>query len=211
MKINVIAMAPCDGWAFITKEKKIFLLRPPYVSSNLSEVSEKVVENSIGKYGFKECDLTFDNMGEVIRFVKDQFIESRKILGIKVPSHDELKDLLKYFDDDVLQEYLRRAQEELIPEGKLDAAESIALEIMKLERVKDNPRMQEMAVDILEKCKQKRKGLEELKNEIAINVEETWKDRFPRAVKRYTVDFIAGYRKSIQKRGQLLPMEKAGV
>lgn len=101
MEIKIIAMAPYDGWAFIEREKKIFLLKPPYISSELSEVSEKLVENAVCTYGFEECDITFDSMNGVIRFVKDQFVESRKELGIDVPSSEELRDLLKYSNDDV--------------------------------------------------------------------------------------------------------------
>ncbi len=211
MKIKVIAAAPCDGWAFIVKEEKIFLLRPPYISSNLSEVSEDVVAKAVSAYGFEECDAVFDNINEVIRFLKDQLVKSRKDLGFEVPSSEELKELLKYFDDDVLFKYLRRAQAELIPEGNFEAAESIALEILKLERVETNPEMRRMAVEILERCTQERKKLEALEGEIANNVEETWKDRFPRAVKKYTADLIVEYHKSIQKRGQLLPIGRTGA
>lgn len=211
MKIEVIAAAPYDGWAFIVKEEKIFLLRPPYISSNLSEVSEDVVAKAVSAYGFVGCDAVFDNINEVIRFLKDQLVKSRKDLGFEVPSSEELKELLKYFDDDVLFKYLRRAQVDLIPERNFEAAESIALEIMKLERVETNPEMRRMAIEILERCKQERKKLEALEGEIANNAEETWKDRFPRAVKKYTARLIVEYHKSIQKRGQLLPIGRAGA
>ena len=211
MKIKVIAAAPYDGWAFIVKEEKIFLLRPPYISSNLSEVSEEVVAKAVSVYGFEECDAAFDNMNEVIRFLGDQLVTLRKDLGFEVPSSEELKEVLKYFDDDVLFKYLRRAQAELIPEGNFEAAESIALEIMKLERVETNPEMRKIAVEILERCKQERKKLEALKHEIANSGEETWKDRFPRAVKEYTAGLIVKYHKSIQERGQLLPIGRTGA
>lgn len=161
MKVRAIAIAPHDGWAFIVKEEKIFLLRPPYVPSDLDEVSEKVVENAVGTYGFEECDITFDSIDEVIRFLKDQFVKSRKDLGIEVPSSKELRKLLEYASDNVLLEYLRRAEEELIPERKLRAAESIASDLMKLEQVRNSPEMKRMATRILEKCKKDRKRFEE--------------------------------------------------
>lgn len=211
MKIRAIAIAPHDGWAFIVKEKKIFLLRPPFVCSNQREVPLEVVENAINIHGFDECDITFDSMNEVIRFLKDQYIRSRKDQGIDVPTSEELRELLKYLDDDVLLKYLRRAQNELISEGNLDAAESVALEILKLERVKNCPEIQRMAIEIIERCKKERNRLAGLEVEILNNLEETWKDRFPRALKEYAVDLIAKHRKSIQKRGQLLPVGKAGV
>jgi hypothetical protein len=203
--IKIIAVAPYDGWAFIEKGKKVFLLEPPYESSNMSEASENVVENAVGKYGFEECDITFGSMKEVIRYIKDQFIKSRKDLGIEAPSSEELRDLLKYFEDDVLLEYLRRAREELIPQGKFDAAEAIALDILKLERVKDNPEMHKNAIDVLESCQKRRNGLEKLKDEVSNSEMEKWNKTFPRAMGKYTLSSIARYCRSIQRRGQLLP------
>lgn len=204
--IKLIAIAPHDGWAFITKEKKIFILEPPYESSNMSEVSEKVVENAVGKYGFEECNIPLNSMKEVIRYIKDQFIKSRKDLGIETPSSEELKDLLKYFEDDVLLEYLRRAREELIPEGKFDAAEAIALDILKLEKAKNNPKIQEIAIEVLEDCQKRRNGLEKLRNEISNNKMEEWDKKFPRTMEEYALSSVAEYSRSIQRRGQLLPM-----
>lgn len=161
MKTRIIAIDPYDGWAFIAKGKKIFLLRPPYTPSNLSEVSENVVANAVGKYGFEECDIAFDSTDEIIKFLEDQLVQSRKRFGIDLPSSTQLRELLKYFDDSVLLEYLRRAQEELIPEGNLEAAESIALDIIGLEKERTNPEMKRMAMEILQKCRQTGKQLEE--------------------------------------------------
>lgn len=158
--IKIIAIAPHDGWAFIEKQRKIFLLEPPYESANGSEASEKVVENAVGKYGFEECDIAFCSMREAIEYIKDQFIKSRNDLGIEAPSAEELNDLLKYLEDDVLLEYLRRAREDLVPEGKFDAAEAIALDVLKLEKTKYNPEMQKAAMGILENCQKRRNGLE---------------------------------------------------
>jgi hypothetical protein len=153
MKIKVIAIAPYDGWAFIVEEERLLLLRPPYVLSELDEVSKYEVENAISAHGFEECDITFDSIDEVIEFLKDQFVRLRKNQGIEIPSSKELRKLLEYAPDDVLREYLRRAEEELIPKGKVEAAESIVSDLMKLERVRDNPEMKSMAARIIEKCK----------------------------------------------------------
>jgi len=149
MKIKIIAIAPNDGWGFIEKEEIIFLLRPPYTTSNQIEASSKVVENAIHKYGFVECDSTFSSMREVVRFLKETFVRLMKEQGIGTPSSEELRGLLKYATDDVLLEYLKKTEKELIPEGKLDAAEAIALELMKLEKVKNDKGMLEMCRDLL--------------------------------------------------------------
>ena len=159
MKIKIIAIAPNDGWAFIIKEDKIFLLHPPYVSSNQLEVSEEDVETAIHLHGFEECNFDFNSLHEVIEFLKTKYIESMKNQGIGLQSSEQLRELLKYAPDDVLLQYLKRAEEELIPEGKLDAAESIALELLKLDQVKEDREMLDMAADIIDKCSQKKSDI----------------------------------------------------
>lgn len=211
MEIKIIAIAPNDGWGFIEKEEKISLLRPPYTSSNLIEVSRKEVENAIHLHGFEECDISLNGINEAVKFLKEKYIESKETQGIDLPSSKQLRELLKYATDDVLLEYLSKAQRELIPEGKLDAAESIALELMKLESVNDNPEMREKGIDILEKCSQGRKRVKELEFGISNKQQETWRDRFPYVVDIYSIDSIRDYSKSIKERGQLLPIGRIGA
>lgn len=211
MKVKVIVIAPNDGWAFIAKEEKIFLLRPPYISSNQIEVSKKTVENAIHLHGFEECDFTFSGMNELVRFLKEEYIKSKENQGINLPSSKQLKELLKYATDDVLLEYLSRAQRELIPEGKLDAAESIAVELMKLDRVRGNPEMLEQAIYILEKYRQEAERREKLTTEISNNIKKTWGTRFRWAAGRYSVASMIGHQKLVSTRRQLLPIGKGGV
>lgn len=183
MKIEIIAFDPYDGWAFITKEKKIFLLRPPYISSNMTEVSKKVVENAIRLHVFDECDLAFDNIGEVIGFLKEEYIKAKKEQGIDVPTSEQLREFLQYATEDVLSKYLMRAQEELIPQKRFDVAESIALSLLKLEKVKNNSELGNMAIEIIEKCRNEKEKVKNLEMEISKDREEIWEKRFPRAVK----------------------------
>jgi tetratricopeptide (TPR) repeat protein len=152
MEIKIIAIAPNDGWGFIEKEEKIYLLHPPYTSSNLIEVSRKEVENAIHLHGFEVCDISLNGINEAVKFLKEKYIESKETQGIDLPSSKQLRELLKYATDDVLLEYLNKAKRELIPEGKLDAAESIASELKKLETVRKNPKMLEMIIETLEEC-----------------------------------------------------------
>ena len=206
MGIEVIAIAPNDGWAFIKKEdSKIFLLRPPYTSSDQIKASEKDLENAIHLHGFEECDHSFSNIKEVIRFLKDKYVEAMKNLGIELPSLDDLKELLKYASDDILLEFLEKAERDLIPRGKLDVAISIALDIMKLEKARVNRKICNMAVAIIEECNQKKREKEELSETLVEESQrETWEDRFPNAVNKYSVEHIIYYKRSVCTSRQLL-------
>jgi hypothetical protein len=206
MKFKIIAAAPDDGWGFVSEEEKIFLLCPPYTSSDKIEVSMKVVENAIHIRGFEECDITLDNPNEVVRSLKEMYIESKRKRDIDPPSSEKLKEFLKYATDDVLQGYLNRAYNELIPEGKLDAAEAIALDLLDLENVQHNTKMLSIATDILKKCRQEREGLKKLVFDASTSSQETWVDRFSNAVDRYSLTPMIERQKQTSSSGQMMPM-----
>ncbi|MFC1717393.1 hypothetical protein ACFL6S_27280 [Candidatus Poribacteria bacterium] len=205
MEIKVIAIAPNDGWAFIKTAEGISLLRPPYVSSNQIEVTQSDVEKALHLHGFEECDSSFDNVREVIGFLKDKYVESMKNLGIELPSSDELRESLKYASNDALLKFLERAEKELIPKGKYKVARSIAIDIMKLEKVKSNSEIHNKALSVFEKCDQAERGMDELIQE-AGNQQETWKDKFPNATKKYSAEAINTRTKSVRENGEILRM-----
>ncbi|RCV63136.1 hypothetical protein C5S53_15435 [Methanophagales archaeon] len=211
MEIKIMATAPNDGWGFIEKEEKLFLLRPPYTTSDLIEVTIKDLSKAIHSYGFEECAISLNSMHEVVKFLKEAYIETKKTQGIELPSFEKLREGLKYATDDVLLEYLKRAKSELIPEGKFDAAESVTIDLMKLERVMTNLEMQKMAIAILENCKEERERLRDLENQIRDNQEETWKARFLGVVSIYPIDAIKKHQKAIAENGQILPMCYCGA
>ena len=150
MGIKIIAIDLDNGWEFILKDGKIFLLRPPYTPSNQIEVSMKFVENAIHLQGFEECDIPLVDMGEVIEYLKQGYIESKRDQCIDPPSSEQLVELLKYADDIVLFDWLNRIKKELIPEGKLETAGFVVSELAKLKQVKSNPEMWRMVMEIID-------------------------------------------------------------
>lgn len=155
MTVKIIAIAPLDGWAYIERNDKIFLLEPPYDSNNISPVSLETVENAVGKYGFEECEIILNNIDEIVSYITYQFVKSRNDIGMKIPSLEELKELLKYFPDNILLEYLRRINDELIPQGIFDGAEKLIRDIIKFSEGK--PEVYKKAIEILEICHKNKK------------------------------------------------------
>ena len=150
MGIKIIAIDLDNGWEFILKNGKTFLLRPPYTHSNQIEVSREFVENAIHLQGFEECDIPLADMNEAIEYLKQGYIESKRSQDIDPPTSEQLVELLKYADDIVLFDWLNRIKRELIPEGKLNTAASIVSELAKLEQVKSNPEMWRMVMEIID-------------------------------------------------------------
>lgn len=205
MKIKMIAIAPYDGWAFIIKDEKLYLLRPPYRSADLIEASKKDLASAVHKYGFQECNAAFNNLSETINFLNKKYVELMKKQGVSLPKQEELKALLKYATDEILTEYLDKAENEFIPQRNLDAAESIALELMRLEKVFENEIMFNRALDIIQKCKEERDKLDRL---LAKSIKLS--KRFPNAQKKYTEKAIIELMHSIYQTKQLLPVGMGG-
>ncbi|NIM11282.1 MAG: hypothetical protein GTO45_04765 [Candidatus Aminicenantes bacterium] len=199
MRIKMIAVAPYDGWAFIIKEEQLYLLRPPYQSGDLIEMSEKDLASAISKYMFHECHLGFCNLSETISFLKKKYVEAMEKQGISLPKQEELKSLLRYATDEILWGYLEKAEKEFIPQRNLDAAEAIALALMRIDKVIKNDTMFNKALDIIDRCQEERNKLRDFILDTGV-----LKHRFPNAEKRYTKKSIIEIMKDTYKRKQLL-------
>jgi hypothetical protein len=201
MKIKLIAAAPYDGWAFIIKNERLYLLRPPYQADDLIESSEKDLAVAISKYNFQECHRSFDNFEEAINFLEEKYAEAMEKLGISLPDTESLKSLLEYAAEDILQDFLDKAEKELIPIRNLDAAESIALELLQLENVKRNQTLFKQAVDIIKRCQLERKELKRLTKK-----SHRFSQKYPNAIKKYTKNSIFESMNDIYTSRQLLPV-----
>lgn len=201
MKIKLIAAAPYDGWAFIIKDEHLYLLRPPYQTNDLIESSEKDLAVALSKYNFQEFNCSFDNFEETINFLEEKYVEAMEKLGFSLPDTEELKSLLEYADEDILRDFLDKAEKELIPIRNLDAAESIALELIQLENVRRNQTIFERAVDIIKKCQYRRKELKRL-----VKKSHKFSQKYPNAVKTYTKKSIYESMNYICTTRQLLPV-----
>ena len=174
MKIKLLAIAPEDGWAFYsqaeeseTGEDKVYLLRPPYTKEGLVQVSTDIVEKAIFQHGFEACeDLSFDNMADLIAYVERRFVEIEEARGKALPSPEELRGLLEFATADVIDMFLTRTEQELIPQKAFVAARAIATDLLRLDRVKQNAGMRKRAWNILDTCRRQADSHHVLTDEI---------------------------------------------
>lgn len=165
-KLKIVAIVPRDGWAIIEEEGKLFLLHPPYTVSAKSECSPVELQEAVLKHGFHSVDYPFRDYAGLITFIKEEIIRSNKAAHASVPTDEELKELLKYANDKILTHFLQKAEDELIPEGNIEAAESLALDLLKLDKVKENKMLLNQALSIIAKCKEER------------NLKKVWEMKF---------------------------------
>jgi hypothetical protein len=202
-KIKVVALAPRDGWAFIEDNGDLFLLRPPYTVSSKIQCTKNELEEAVLKHGFHSVDYPFKNYSEAIRFIKDEHVKSNKERGAAAPTMEELKELLDYASEDVLLGFLGKAEKELIPEGKIEAAESLALDLMKLDKLIENKKLLDYALNIIYKCADLRKK----RKEWEIKFQEKWlNEKFGNIVRKYSEERIIERIRSTQQKGVLFPI-----
>lgn len=147
----MIATLPYERKAFIIDRDKTFFLAPPYNNEYLEEVPLKEVEKAISFYGFEPCELGFNELNEVVEYLKNRYLELFDKRGIELPTSAQLRELIKYAPDYILEDYLKKSDEILIPEGKTDAAKNIASDIIKQEDQR-NPRIIGKAKEVLRRC-----------------------------------------------------------
>ncbi len=201
MNIKLIAIARGDGWGLLIKDEKLYVLRPPYLSKDLIEISEKELSNALYQYGFEECDASFSTLNELIQHLKSEYIEFNQQQKLSLPEPEELKRLLQYATDEMLNDYLHKAETEFIPQGKFDAAQTLALDLLELDKVRQNDQFHQRATNIIKACRErKEKSRELIVRATQLNHE------FPLAEKRYTRRFIRDIKEYTFKQRQLLPV-----
>ncbi len=201
MRIKMVALAPFDGWAFVICDEKLRLLRPPYRVNDFVEASDDELATAISRYHFRKLDKSFKSIPETVRFLKETYADEIEKTGITLPDTDELKELLQFANLDVLTDYLDKIENEFIPNRSFDAAESLTIELLRIEKVNQDPLLYNRAIDIISKCKDERHSLLELKK-LSVELSE----KFPNAAKKYTVESIEEKRSATCQSGQLMPI-----
>jgi len=205
-RIELLAIAPDDGWGFIKIDNQIKLIQPPYSDADIFVLAEDAVAKSVDLYGFNYCNKSFENILEVIAFLEDQYVKSKESAGITLPSLEEIKKLLVYANKDVIRRYIKRINDELLPKFKFSSASYLASELLKLEKVRKSPEMVIQLADVLQLQNQRCAALKLLYQNTVDQVIQSWSSRFHNAVENYTLQDLAKTQKKLYEAGQIIPM-----
>lgn len=205
-QVKMVAFAQNSGWAFIYIDDELYLFRPPYYPSHQIKATERDIERAIKLQIFDEYDREFANLTDAIRFLDNHYVELIKKRGIVEPSIDNLKKLLKYVDDSTLLNYLKRAKNELIPNGNLDNAEALVIDILALE--KTNPEIKGEALNVLKEIHSKRKEFEAFVQSIVEEKQQNWQSKFPDTIEDYKLEYVVE-RATQVKEELIFPIAKA--
>ena len=179
----------------------MLLVKPPYRRSNALPVKEATVEKAVRQFGFANIDEAFEDWSALVGFLREQFLEARKEQSASDQHEAVAEELLNHAPRPVLEKYLNRIESELLPNGEWAASLNIVASLMRLESVRNDPRLCARAADLV---KELADGRARRENDVLRLVEEEIPDHFPNAAKRFGPARIQHYSRDVKERHQIL-------
>lgn len=199
--IELLAIAPDDGWAFVRRGRQIQVVRPPYQRWNLAIVPESTLEAAIQHHGFAAEEKTFPDWRSLIVHLKDQIVQTRQAQGRGAPDSEAIRNLVHRAPPKILGSYLDRIESELLPNRELEAALDILTRLLEVEAVKTNQDLYRRALHLLSRCR----SIGETDERTQLVDEKTaWAKQYPRASHRYGADNLLALCQTVWQRGQIL-------
>jgi len=122
--IQLLALAPEDGWAFVRSADRILLLRPPFGKRRHPAVEESVVARAVAAEGFVAEDRVFPDWPALFAFLEECFLVGRPALPTAL-APESVERILRHAPRSVLEKLLDRIEHELLPDRQWDAASEL--------------------------------------------------------------------------------------
>ncbi len=200
--LEVTAIAPRDGWAFVRDGGHIWLVRPPYTRATRAEVSEDAIGRAVSDHGFVVSDETFPSWAGVVAFLEDQTVSAA---GAALEDSERLRRLLAHAPLDVIQGYLTRIASELIPQGEYAAALALLAELLELDSVKNRRDLLDGATTLNADCRHALARASAARAGLARD-EELLSRQLPHVVRALGLEPVDALAREIDRRHQVLPV-----
>jgi len=141
MKLEMLAIAPEDGWAFLRQGNKLMLLRPPYKQGNCSLVSEATMEKAVNHHSFTVEHDQFNDWNSLIHFLQARLVKERKALGYPSLGDRAGQELLRRAPKEIVVRFLDRIESELFPAQQWEAALEILTVLLDAPSVVKDPEL----------------------------------------------------------------------
>ena len=140
MNLNLIAIAPFDGWAYVKDNGAVYLIKPPYNIANKVLAGEEQKGMAVAKYGFYECNETFDSYPQLTGFLKERYKELNKAIGRNVEpvSTDEILKFINNLPADKIREFGDKIESDFIEAEKYADAIKLIGDVLNIEKVKND-------------------------------------------------------------------------
>ncbi|MEI6542211.1 MAG: hypothetical protein WCL60_01730 [Methylococcales bacterium] len=150
MSITLEAFSPVDAVAIIRSNQDLRLCRPPYKQNNTIKVPESAIEDAVLNYDFHASGASFENWAAVIHFLNQQLIAYRESSGRPVPETLNMIEILDVAPLTVLQNFLKKVENELIPERQFAHAKHFLIALLKSHATQEHPELITTAANLLE-------------------------------------------------------------
>jgi len=193
--IQLLALAPDDGWAFARSGERILLLRPPYGKRPHPSVGESVVARAVAVEGFAAEDRVFPDWPALFTFLEERFLAGRTALPAAL-APESVGRILRHAPHSALEGLLERIERELLPDRQWDAAGELLVRFLTV----DSPALaadgdlRSRAAALLVRCQRARSAAGEMRRLVAV-VDA------PLAAKRYGLERVAGRAEEIRRDG----------
>jgi hypothetical protein len=203
--LKLIASAPEDGWAFVEKDQRVVIIRPPYQQWTLAPAPEGAVEKAVQYHGFVVQDRIFADWDSLVAHLREQFLAARREQGSKVPDSEEIRSLLHLAPSYLLVEFLDRVESDLLPQKEWEPAMKLLTYLLGVDSVKADPDLYDRTVRLL------------LESQEAMRVEEAWRlkishgegdyrRKFPQALRTYGIEAVQSLAETVSRRGQVFAL-----
>jgi len=119
--LEVLALSPEDGWAFVRDGARTVLVRPPYTAESSVEVDGGAVGPAVSAYGFEADDKRVEGWPHLLAYLEERAAEIEPD-GIEDSDDDLRKQFIAHASEQDLGEAINYVEEELLPSAEGDAA-----------------------------------------------------------------------------------------
>lgn len=196
MTLKLEALSPAEGFGFIRSEGELRLVRPPFRAQDALVLSDESLHDAIARFGYTVSDRQFDNWEDVITFLNQQIVETRRVLELPIPEVIAGSEILDVAPPEVLNKFMARVEEELIPQGLFDEAEDFLLALLETSAADRTPEVGDRAVRLLQVNRDRRR-----RSEAAITEFTAHDIRFPSLERHGEVELSARMAEIIRGRG----------
>lgn len=169
MNFRLEAFSPPEGVGIVRVDGRFRLIRPPYFLRDSSVVSEDSISEVITKHGFSASSKEFESWEEVINFLNDQVVEARIALGQEIPDSVDINTILDVAPPAVLQMFMDRVANELIPQRMFTRAEEVLIALLTNEKTNQHLELVRRAAGLLRFNRERQQAVQNPINAIAGN------------------------------------------
>lgn len=148
--VVLLAIDKSSGVGFAKIDDELVYLDIMYDGpKDIGKITEKDIEIAVFKRGFVPRHIIFDDISMMISYLKAEYM--KYMTGFPEPTHNLIRDLLIYAPADIIEKYVTRIENELIPEGKDKIARVLAQDILaKCTIIENRQDLQDRLNEILE-------------------------------------------------------------